>query len=97
MVVLETSVRASGNGKFQRAQSIARYPHRKLLRKPKLVSEFFTLVSENLTFFDDWTSKNIKLPTYSLYRNKVPTKEAENKFIQQVSRYIRANDWRENS
>ena len=37
MVTLKTSVRASGNSKFQRAQHIARYNYRRVQEEPNLV------------------------------------------------------------
>ena len=53
MVVLETSVRASGDENFHRYQAIAQYPYSKILGKPELVSEFLTLVLETFMFVDN--------------------------------------------
>ena len=61
MVALETSVRASGDLNFQRAQKIARYPYWKFTENPELIDEFVEFILSNFTFVEDWTSEKLLL------------------------------------
>ena len=91
MVSLETSVRASGDPNFERAQQIARYPYWKFAESPELIDEFVELVSSNFTFVEDWTSEKITPSTYRLYSKKVPAKDASQQFVERARRQISAS------
>jgi hypothetical protein len=88
MVLLTTSVRAANDNALQRVQEISRYPFWYLVANPEVVEEFLSLVINNFTFVQDWSSPLITPDTFRLYSKKVPAKEAARQFVERVERHV---------
>ena len=95
MVMLQTSVRASGDVQFQRLPDIARMYHMEYEEKPSLLDEFKNLLSETCTFVDSWSSPAITPSTYRLYGRRLPANDATNQFVSVVRQSITSCDLRE--
>ena len=95
MVMLKTSVRASGDVQFQRLQAIARMHYMEYEEDPSLLDEFKNLLPETCTFVDSWSSPEITPSTYRLYGRRSPANDATNQFVSVVRQSITSCDLRE--
>ena len=95
MIALQCSVRAADDEAFFRIQQICRYDYRELEKNSELITEFYNLCSENLTFLDSWDHPSIHPSTIRLYSKKVPVQEATEQFVTRVKRHHSNSELRE--
>ena len=93
-ILLNESVRASGDPSLQRIQQIARMNPSMYEENPELITEFESLLSSTCTFVDSWSDPEITPTTFRLYGKKYPARESSRKYIEQVSSQLCESDIR---
>ena len=92
-IVLQHSVRASGDISFQRLQNIAQMHPTKYEQDPSILIDFQNILRHKCTFVNDWNDPQITPSVFRLYGKKLPAKESSNDYINNVKQQLNTDEY----
>ena len=94
-ILLQKSVRSSGDPDLQRIQNIVRMHPKAYEDNPELLTELSQLIKDNCTFVDSWNSPEICPGVFRLYGKTYPAKKASKEYIDSVKSQLRVGEYRD--